>query len=153
MPSATRGAASVEIAASPERVYDLISDVAKIGDRSPECYRSEWLDGVTVAAVGARFRGHNRLGFLKWKTVCEVTAAEPGREFGFCVVDGRGRKQTNWRYVIEDIDGGVRLSESYEFLWCPLIMRIAETPIPRDRQLRDGLRETIEHIKAEAQST
>ena len=78
MTTATRGEAHVEIAAPAARVYDLVADVTRIGERSPECYRVEWLDGATAAVVGARFRGYNRIGPIKWSTVCVITKSEPG---------------------------------------------------------------------------
>lgn len=153
MPTATRGSASLDIAASPAVAYDLVTDVTRIGERSPECYRAEWIDGADAAAVGARFRGSNRLGPIKWTTTCTVTVADPGREFAFSVIDGNGREQTRWRYTIEPAGAGCRVSESYEFVWCPLVARVAELPFPRDRQLQRGIRRTLEAIRAAAETT
>src|SRR3954452_1745975 len=130
MPTATSGEAGIRIAVPPEVVYDLIADVTSIGERSPECYRAEWIGGSTAPAVGARFRGHNRLRVLKWTTTCEVTAAERGREFAFTVLSGRGREETKWRYLIDGQDHGTTVTESYEFLWCPLAARVLELPFP-----------------------
>jgi uncharacterized protein YndB with AHSA1/START domain len=62
MPTAQQGRASVDIAAPPELVYDLITDVTRMGDWGPECYRCEWLDGATAPSIGARFRGYDRRG-------------------------------------------------------------------------------------------
>ena len=152
MTSATRGEAHVEIAAPAARVYDLVADVTRIGERSPECYRVEWLDGATAAVVGARFRGYNRIGPIKWSTVCVITKAEPGRELAFSVVNGHGREETQWRYVLENDGATTRLVESYEFKWCPVLNRIAEIPFPRDRQLRRGIAETLARIKTAAES-
>ena len=151
MPTATTGSTSIDIAASPGVVYDVVADVARMGERSPECYRAEWLDGVTSAAVGTRFRGWNRIGPIKWWTTCTVTVAESGREFAFSVIDRHGREQTRWRYLIERTTTGCRLTESYEFVWCPLVARVAEIPFPRNRQLRRGIRRTVEAIKSEAE--
>lgn len=146
MPSATHGEASVIVAATPDEVYDVVTDVTRIGEWGPECYRCEWLDGATAAEVGARFRGYNRLGPLKWATTCTVVTAERGREFAFTVVSRHGREETRWRYGFDVADGGTRLTESYEFLWCPAVARIAELPIPRDRQLRRGIAATLAAI-------
>src|SRR4051794_36041527 len=151
MPTATHGEASAHITASPEDVYDLIADVTRIGERSPECYRAEWVGQVTSAEVGARFRGHNRIGFIKWATTCKVTAADRGREFAFTVVNRHGREETRWRYLISADDDGGTVTESYQFLWCPFAARIAEIPFPRDRQLRRGIRETRGRLKAAAE--
>jgi Polyketide cyclase / dehydrase and lipid transport len=50
--TATTGQARVEIDAAPLTVYQLISDITRMGDWSPECYRCEWLNGATTAAIG-----------------------------------------------------------------------------------------------------
>src|SRR5437764_10425127 len=151
MPTATHGEASVRIAAPPETVYDVIADVTRMGERSPECYRVEWLGDAAGPQVGARFRGHNRIGPIRWATTCVITTAEPGREFGFTVMSGKGREETQWRYVIDGDESGSTVTESYRFLWCPWASRVAELPFPRDRQLRRGIRETLAAIKAAAE--
>jgi len=151
VPTATHGEASIRIAARPETVYDLIADVTRMGERSPETYSANWLDGATGAQVGARFKGYNRIGPIRWATTCVVTQAEPGREFAFTVVNGQGREETKWRYQIEAADDGCTVTESYQFLWCPWAARVAELPFPRDRQLRHGLRETLAWIKSAAE--
>jgi uncharacterized protein YndB with AHSA1/START domain len=94
MSSATTGEARVRIAAPPESVYALIADVVRMGEWSPECERCEWLDGATGPSVATRFRGHNRLGVVRWQTTCVVTAADIGREFAFTVVHDNGRDET-----------------------------------------------------------
>ena len=152
MTTATTGQASIDISAPPAVVYDVLSDITRMGERSPECYRCEWLDGATAPVPGARFRGFNRLGVLKWTTTCTVTTADRGREFAFTVMSRRGREETRWRYIIDQVDGCTRLSESYEFRWCPIAARIAEIPFPRDKQLRRGMQQTLARIKEIAET-
>ena len=147
MTTATTGQATIDIGAAPDEVYDVIADVTRMGERSPECYRCKWLDDATAAVPGARFRGYNRLGLLRWTTTCTVTTAERGREFAFTVMSSHGREETRWRYLLEQTNTGTRLTESYEFVWCPLAARIAEIPLPRDKQLRKGIRQTLAKIK------
>jgi hypothetical protein len=151
MPTATRGEASIHMAASPEEAYDLIADITRIGERSPECYRAEWVGDVESAVVGAKFRGHNGIGLIKWATTCHVTSAERGREFAFTVVNRHGREETRWRYEISTDVDGCTVTESYQFLWCPFAARIAEIPFPRDRQLRRGIRVTLAKLKTAAE--
>ena len=151
MTTATRGTASVDIDAPPDVVYGIVTDIPRMGTRSPECYRAEWLDAATSAAVGAQFRGYNRLGLIRWSTTCRVDVATPGVEFAFTVLSGKGREETRWRYVLDDLGGATRLTESYEFLWCPALARVAEIPFPRDKQLDRGLRQTLDRIKATAE--
>ena len=151
MTTATRGEATVDIAAPAHDVYAVVTDVTTMGERSPECYRCEWLDDDTSAVVGARFKGHNRLGVIRWSTTCRVDVATPGVEFAFTVLSGKGREETRWRYLMQRRGETTRLTESYEFLWCPALARVAEIPFPRDKQLRRGLRQTLASVKAIAE--
>ncbi|MFA5885830.1 MAG: SRPBCC family protein [Acidimicrobiia bacterium] len=76
---------TVHIAAPPETVWGLVSDITNTGKFSPETFEAEWLDGASAPAVGVRFRGHVRRdgrGPVHW-TKCEIVACEPGREFTF----------------------------------------------------------------------
>jgi uncharacterized protein YndB with AHSA1/START domain len=153
MATAKRGRESIEIAARPAEVYDLVTDVTRMGEWSPECYRCEWLDGATAARVGARFRGHNRLGRFRWQTTAAITAAERGREFAFTVVhDGTGREETAWRYRFEPTPGGTLLTESFEFLWCPLGNRVVELFVPRGAQVNRGIHQTLQRIADAAEA-
>ncbi len=80
MPIAT---GQVTIAAAPADVYRLVGDPTVMAGFANELYRARWLDGVTEAAVGARFRGDNRNGWHRWWTVCRITDVEPERCFAY----------------------------------------------------------------------
>jgi hypothetical protein len=154
MATAKRGRESIRIVAAPEAVYDLIADVTRMGEWSPECYRCEWLDGATTAEVGARFRGYNRLGRVRWATTAVVTAAQRGHEFAFTVVhDKTGRDETLWRYRFERSSGGTLLTESFDFVWCPVGNRAVELFIPRGSQVNRGIHETLLRIAKAACSS
>ena len=148
---------SVEIAAPPERVYALVSDITRMGEWSPECQQCSWTNGATGPAVGARFKARNkgRRG-PSWYNKPVVTAADDGRQFAFNR-SGPGIGSYTWRYVLEPTPTGTRLTESYE----------AERPVPkamnwltekwtgsddRDADLREGMKTTLERIKAAAES-
>ena len=88
-------AVTVHMAAPPEQIWELVSDVTRIGEYSPETFGAEWLDGTTGPAVGARFRGHvkrNGKGPTYW-TTCTVLVSEPGNEFAFGVGPGPDQPQ------------------------------------------------------------
>jgi hypothetical protein len=153
MPTARRGHSSIDIAAHPDLVYDLIADVTRMGEWSPECYRCEWLDGATAAAPGVRFRGHNRLGRLRWERTAVVDTADRGREFSFTTVDDSAdRKETRWSYAMEPSSSGTLLTESFQFLWCSVPNRLAEALVPRGRQVNRGIVETLRRIKLAAET-
>jgi len=143
-----KGQVETTVLAPPEAVYDLVSDVTRMGSWSPECYRCEWLDGATGPAVGARFRGHNRRGWFRWHTTCTVTEAERGRVFAF-EADPWGRVQTRWRYQFDGTEGGTSLRESFEVLWyARVIIRFLGGPRRRLAQLQESARQTLERVKA-----
>ena len=91
------------IAASPERVYAMVSDLPRMGEWSPENTGGKWMKGATGPAVGAVFQGTNTLGKRKWKTVSKVTCAAAGSEFAFDVT-AAGMKVAGWGFTIVAAD-------------------------------------------------
>jgi hypothetical protein len=102
---------SIEIAASPQAVYDLVTDISRTGEWSPICRQCWWIDG-DGPRPGARFAGRNEADGQVWETRSEVVTAEPGREFAWLVGEGYVR----WSYRLDPTDGGTRLTEEWEFL-------------------------------------
>ncbi len=143
------------MAASPDRVWDLVSDITRVGEFSPETFEAEWLGGANGPETGARFRGHvrrNGRGPVYW-TVCTVTACDPGREFAFSVGGPRGTIVNTWRYQLEPSAGGADVTESFELPDKPLTRlywMIAGSA--RGRTNQNGMRVTLEKIKAVAES-
>ena len=149
-----RDEVSIEVAASPETVFGLVSDVTRIGEFSPETFEAEWIGGATGPAVGARFRGHvkrNGRGPVYW-TTCTVTACEPAREFAF-TVDVAGRPVNTWGYRLAPSGNGTTLTEWFE-LQPTVFNRLywAAAGRWRGRTNRQGLTETLTRVKAAAES-
>ena len=143
------------LAASPQCIYDLVADLPRMGEWSPECQRVEWTDGADAPAEGARFIGHNRGGpggLMRWSRRGRVLVADPGREFTFVTEEG-GKESTIWRYRFEPADGGTRVSESYEIKSIPMWARVLDVPTNRARELREGMRHTLAQLKAAADAT
>lgn len=110
----SRDSAAIRIAAPAERVYDLVSDITRMGEWSPECVHCEWIGGATGPEVGARFKARNRRGLLRWSNTPTVVAADRGREFAFSRV-ALGAGEYIWRYSMVPIsDGTTEVTESYE---------------------------------------
>ena len=97
------------MAGDSQKVYQLIADVTRMGDWSPESDGAECLTGET-GIVGLTFRGDNRRPWMKWSTLCRVIAAEPGRRFAFAV-QARGRPVSTWEYQITPRAGGCQVTE------------------------------------------
>ncbi|MBV8981499.1 MAG: SRPBCC family protein [Acidimicrobiia bacterium] len=108
------GEVTVHMNAPVERVWNLVTDVTRVGEFSPETFDAEWIDGARGPAVGARFRGHvkrNQKGPVYW-TQCEVTAAEPNQLFEFAVMVGK-RPVNTWGYRLETANGGTDVTEYF----------------------------------------
>jgi hypothetical protein len=144
---------TVHIAAPAEAIWGLVSDVTRIGRYSPETFEAEWLDGATGPAVGARFRGHvkrNGKGPIYW-TTCTVTACDPGREFAFGV-GPRDKPLNVWRYELEPREDGTDVTESFQLAdTLPLRAYWAVLGWARGKTNRNGMRTTLERIKAEVE--
>lgn len=69
------------IPASPDLLYDIIADVTRMPEMSPEIVSCTWVRGATGPRVGARFRSINRMRWFRWPNWPVVIAATPGREF------------------------------------------------------------------------
>lgn len=150
----TQDSEQVVINASPERLYQMVADLGRMGEWSPECQHVEWEDGATGPAEGARFVGHNRggpRGLMRWSRRGRVLTTDAGREFAFATEKG-GRESTVWRYRFEPVDGGTRVTESYDVKVIPVWARILDVPTNRHRELLEGMRHTLQQLKTAAEA-
>jgi uncharacterized protein YndB with AHSA1/START domain len=151
-------AVSIDITAPAERIYQLVSDITRMGEWSPECVRCSWTKGANGPVVGARFKAKNKgARGPAWFNTPTVTVAEPGREFAFNR-SGPGIGSYTWRYVLEPTSGGTRLTESFDVerpLW-PAMSWLTEKwtgSRDRDADLQRGMSITLERIKVAAEQT
>lgn len=105
-------AVSRSVAASPAVVWRLVGDPTRMGEWSPEAREQVWLDGATAPAVGARFRGRNRIRWRRWSTVCTVVAWTPEREIAWDVAT-YGLATARWRYRLLPDGGSTLLVEEF----------------------------------------
>lgn len=144
----TTGTNSIEIDAAPETVYNILTDLSRISELSPECYRAEWEDGATGPEVGAKFRGYNKNGKMEWNAGCIVVTADPGREWSFDVPADDGRK-TTWRYLIESTDSGCQVTESFD---APILDSEFFQKINRHDLLVSNVDTTLQNLKTMAEA-
>ena len=152
MKAGTHAQASIDVDASPTVLYDVVSDVRRMGEWSPECRRCEWIGGATGPAVGARFKGTNRRGVARWSTKPRVVVADPGREFAF-VTGHLGRDMTKWSYRFEPASDHTDVTESFEMLRAmPWYFRLADRLLmgvkDRKADLETNMQETLRRLKA-----
>jgi len=101
----------VDIAASPERVWDLVSDINISARFSNEFQGAEWVDS-DGPQEGASFIGHNKRTDVnrEWDTTSWVVACDPPLVFAWNVND-RDEPSAQWRFELEKIPGGTRLRQ------------------------------------------
>ena len=80
---------SIEIEASLDRVWDVVSDVRRLAEWSPQVESTRLSDGLDEVGLAARFTNANRHGELTWKTHGTVVTFDPNREIAF-------RIEENW---------------------------------------------------------
>ncbi|QLY29332.1 hemerythrin domain-containing protein [Nocardia huaxiensis] len=115
-----RGRTEVATSASPHQVWKVLADVTRVGEWSHECRSARWLDGSTVAAVGARFKGCSASGLLRWSRACTMTVAEEPRELAWITHGGVCGDTTEWRFTLEPAATGTRIVQTYRILSLPV---------------------------------
>lgn len=147
------GAATTHIAAPAEQVWALITDITRMGDWSPETVKAEWIGGATGPAVGARFKGSNKLGIMRWSTKPVVEVADAGREFTFVTTNGSGsKKYTRWSYRLSPTGDGTDVTESWEELGSLPIIGSLMMNDKREKRITAGMEQTLARIKAAAEA-
>ncbi len=113
--------AEIVVAAPPGVVWDLLANITNMGNWSPECIHTGWLDGHHDARPGARFSGRNRApGGFEWTVTCVITEADRPQTLEWVVLDDEDGTQTvnhpssRWRYELDPApDGGTIVRHSF----------------------------------------
>jgi hypothetical protein len=104
--------------------------------------------------VGARFKGSNKRRWARWSTTNKVVEAEPGVAFSFETQQSGIR----WTYRMQPDGGGTLVSESRAaFKDRPAVARVFTKLFlggleEHDDELRAGMRQTLERLKAVAEA-
>lgn len=149
-PTAT---ATIDIAAAPERIYAIITNLDTFAEVASETDTMTWKRG-TSAAPGSRFAGVNSNGKRRWKTTCRITDAD-GRRFGFEVTAAAGIPVSRWQYdLVASGDGGCTVTESTWDRRAGWFKRVSEvvtaSPQRADINLRN-IKATLDRLKARAE--
>ena len=143
-----------DIAASPEAVYDAISDITRMGEWSAECDSCTWHDGFDSAVVGAKFDGHNHNGDKEWTTTATVVTADRGTAFVFeCSM--YDFHYATWGYRIEPTESGCRVTEWTEDLRPESALEFSKQTSgidDRGERNRDTMSGTLERLAAALES-
>lgn len=144
---------SLQISASPDELYDIVSDITKMGRLSPECTGGRWLGKASGPKAGATFVGFNKRGWARWATLNKVVAAERGKEFAFHTT----ANGTKWSYQFEASEDGTLVTESRApFKPKPGAAKLVTNLFlggseSHDVEMIEGMAKTLERLKAIAE--
>ena len=143
--------ATIEIEASPARVWSLVSDLRNMSRWSPQCMKTFVRGDI---AVGSKTVNLNRRGLLVWPTQSKVVRLTPEREIAFRVKEN----YTVWSYTLEDLgEGRTRLVSRREAPQGISDVSVRLTKVALGgvteftSELQDGMRATLARIKADAE--
>ncbi|MCH9718749.1 MAG: SRPBCC family protein [Actinomycetia bacterium] len=142
---------SLIISAPAEAIYELVADVSRMGEWSPEATGARGVSGPLH--VGDRFTGTNRRGQVGWFTFNTVRIATPGQAFEFDT-DFGPLPISRWRYDFGTrADGTTRVTETWwdrrnGLLGLP-IRAVGQLLIPGDRAThnRKNIRTTLQRLR------
>jgi hypothetical protein len=140
------------MAAPPAAVYEVIADITRMPELSPEVVECRWLDGATGPAVGARFAARNK--FTRGPVVGNkpvITAVEPGRKISWSRTEPFGGT-VEWTYEFLPHPDGTEVVESYRVIkpvsrigW--LIIGAFSSKDRRSLQ-RTGMEQTLQRLRS-----
>jgi len=147
---------SIHVEAPAEVVWGLVSDLTRMGEWSPENTGGRWVGGAAGPAVGARFRGTNRKGALRWSTLSTIVELEEPRVITWDVGVGP-LPVARWSYRIEpDGYAACRVTETWEDRRAGWSARLTDAVLrsgPRAPHNQRNMRVTLERLKAAAEAS
>lgn len=145
--------ASIDINATPEQVWSVVSDLKRMGDWSPQC--KKMIVRGNPVSLGTRTININRRGALLWPTTAKVVRFEPNQELAFRVTENR----TVWSYTLTPNESGVTLTERREAkngetttVLSVLVDKVMGGTTSFEAELQEGMNETLGKIKRAAEA-
>jgi polyketide cyclase/dehydrase/lipid transport protein len=133
----------LRIDAPPEMVYDLVSDVPRTPEWSPEVIACRWLGGATRAVPGARFSARNKKKWFGWSNRPVVETAERAREFAIVRTEPSGGT-IRWYYRLEPAADGTMAVLGYQVLKAvPRTLHVMVRVLLGVRDLRTDLHQNM----------
>lgn len=149
------GQVDVDVPATPEQVWAVLTDVTRIGEWSHECHTAQWLGGAEAAAIGAQFLGHNEFRTNKWSKTCTITDVQPVRRFVYETSSSfKDPGATRWTFTLEPTASGCHLTQSFQIIKLAKIAEwIMAKKVPEHVDRSQALHEDLERLSSLATKT
>ena len=141
--------ATIDMAATPEQVWSLVTDLPRMASWSPQVVRTIQRG---PGGVGTKALNINRSGWKVWPTRSKVIRYDEPREFAFRIKDNF----TVWSYSLEPLaDGGTRVIQRREAPdgLSPISARLQGAVLGGidrfDVEVLAGMRQTLARMKAD----
>ncbi len=154
MPDAEALEVTIDVAASPERVWELVSDVCRMPAWSPQVLSTRLRSGSERVELGARFTSKNHHGDLEWVTHGEVVRFRAPEEIAFRIEEN----WVIWSFGLEPTNGGTRVVQRREVpdgiseLSAELTDGFMGGQEAFTATMRAGMLQTLDGLKAAAES-
>ncbi|MEV0682881.1 SRPBCC family protein [Nocardia sp. NPDC050378] len=142
--------ASIDIAASPEKVWSILADLNRMSEFSPTTVKMLAIGGVRE---GARTINLNRDGWKVWPTSSRIVRFVPNTALAFRM----NENHTVWSYELAPTAAGTRLVERRTLDpkgipgWMGPVIKLAGGEQKFEADLVSGMHETLRKIKAAAE--
>lgn len=139
---------SVEIAAPPETVWELVSNLPRLAEWSPQVVKSIVLGGGDVHG-GSFLLNINRRGLLFWPTRSKVVRFSAPREVAWRIKENG----STWSFTLEPTATGTRLihrrdlSDGLSSVSAKLTDRFMGGQEVFQEELQAGMRQTLGRVK------
>lgn len=145
---------AVTVDADVDEVWDVVRDVTRVGEWSHECVGAAWVGESASAVPGARFRGRNRAGVLRWGRVCEVLSAEPYELTWRTVPTPLYPDSSEWRITLDTVEGGTTIAQHFRVLRAPKVLSVLYAlMIPAHRERTAALTDDLRRLGEVARRT
>lgn len=141
------GTVTVDVAADVDAVWAVVRDPTRVGEWSHECQGATWVGGATEAGPGARFRGRNRQGVLRWGRLCEVLRVDPHALVWRTVPTRLYPDSSEWTIRLTPVEGGgTRITQSFEVVKGTVLEPLYAKLAPAHRDRTEALRHDLRRI-------
>ncbi|CAM5740627.1 SRPBCC family protein [Mycolicibacterium aubagnense] len=144
---------SIDIAAAPEAVWAMVSDVRRMAEWSPQVESTRLRHGADEVVQGVEFTNLNSNGTFQWTTHGTVVRLDSDREIAFRITEN----WAIWSLRLEPTPGGTKLIQRRESPdgspdgTVKVIDAYLGGQAAFTESMRDGMRHTLQAIKTTAE--